>query len=177
MRNSAQAAYESAVDETRRAYDAAQARATIVFNETLEQARDEIEAMEQQFVDEAEELIAEMATWLADAAPDPELFDWPEPAEAEEWSDDPLYDSTRTYVEQVDRFREYQGEDADVRLARDRLVTKTCFNPDCGKSFETSDKKKKYCSTNCSNRHTYHLRTARQRRAVGDKPLKKGGPK
>ena len=35
-------------------------------------------------------------------------IDWPEPKEADEDSD-PLFNSTRDYVEQVDRFKQHQG--------------------------------------------------------------------
>jgi hypothetical protein len=174
VRNAARETYEAAVEPTRRAYYAAQAQAMVVFNEALEQSRDEIMEMQQDLIAEAEPLIAEMAEDLAQFAPDPELFDWPEPAEAEEGEDDPLYDSTRTYVEQVDRFREYQGKDADVRLARDRLVTKTCFAADCGKIFETAQRKQKFCSASCATRHSHRLRYAQLRQtAEGKKEVQK----
>jgi hypothetical protein len=152
----AQAAYREAVARAHEEYVAA-----------IEPVRDEIEAMEQQFVDEAEELIADMATWLADAAPDPELFDWPEPAEAAEWTDDPLYDSTRGYVEQVDRFRRHQGKDDDVRLVRDRMITKTCT--ECGKPFTTGNNRQTVCGppAPCSNKRGYRGRLERMRRAKG----------
>jgi hypothetical protein len=165
VRSSAQATYDAAVEPTRRAYLAAEAQATLVFNETLEQARDEIEEMEQDFIAEAKPLLEVMTETLAELAPDPDQFDWPEPADADEWGD-PLYDSSRSYVEQVDRFRAYQGLDSDVRYMRDRVMTKTCQNPECGNTFETktqSPSREKYCKRKCSNRHQYLLSVERVR--------------
>ena len=46
---------------------------------------------------------------LEERAPDLEAIDWPEPAIGDE-ADDPLFDSRRGYVEQVDRFKRYQGK-------------------------------------------------------------------
>jgi hypothetical protein len=42
-------------------------------------------------------------------APDFDAIEWPEPAEADEY-DDPLFDSTRDYVEQCDRFKQHQDK-------------------------------------------------------------------
>ncbi len=41
--------------------------------------------------------------------PDPADYQWPEPAPGGE-DPDPLLDSSRTYVEQVDRFKAHQGK-------------------------------------------------------------------
>jgi hypothetical protein len=41
-------------------------------------------------------------------APDMSDFEWPEPDEGRE-DLDPLFDSTRDYVEQIDRYKEFQG--------------------------------------------------------------------
>jgi hypothetical protein len=46
---------------------------------------------------------------LAAQTPDIDAYDWPGPEDAHE-DDDPLYDSTRDYVEQVDRFKRHQGK-------------------------------------------------------------------
>jgi hypothetical protein len=139
-----------------------------VRDEIIEAARDEIAAMEHPLVAQVETLIAQVNAEFDEVVPDPDQFDWPEPA-ADEW-DDPLYDSTRGYVEQVDRFREYQGEDADVRLAEDRVVTKTCFAPDCLKVFETTARlgKHKYCSHLCAGRHGQQLCRDRRKRQAAE---------
>jgi hypothetical protein len=162
VRNSAQATFDAAVEPTRAAYHRAQAQALVVFHQTLEQARDEITKMQRTYVERAELLIATMTSELEEAAPDD--FDWPEPVEIDEEDDDPLYDSMRSYVEQVDRFRRHQGKDADVRLSRDRVVTKTCSASDCLKVFETTESKQKFCSSACRRRHS--RKVDRERRAA-----------
>jgi hypothetical protein len=120
-------------------------------DEIIEDGRDEIEAMEQPLVDDAETLIAQINVEFDEDVPEPDQFDWPEP-EADEW-DNPLYDSTRPYVEQVDVYRKHRGDEADVGLAADRMVTKTCALPGCGESFSTANPKRKvFCSQRCSNK-------------------------
>jgi hypothetical protein len=162
QRNAITQAFEQVNEPARATYLEAIARAQEEYAAAIEPVRDGIEAMEQQFVEEAEELIADMATWLEGAAPDPDLFDWPEPVEADEDDDDPLYDSKRGYVEQVDRFRRYQGKDDDVRLVRDRMVTKTCT--ECGKPFSTGNVKQTACSSVCLYKRGYRVRVERMRR-------------
>jgi hypothetical protein len=154
QRNTIARAFEQVHVPAHAAYREAVALAHDAYTAAIEQARDEIMELEQRFIDEAEPLIEAMATDLAEFAPDPELFDWPEPDEADEDDDDPLYDSTRPYVEQVDRFREHQGKDADVRLSRDRVITKTCLASDCTNVFETTATKQKFCSSVCARRHS-----------------------
>jgi hypothetical protein len=56
-----------------------------------------------------ETLIHGLTVSLEDKAPDPDTIDWPEPEPADE-DEDPLFDSTRDYVEQIDRFKEYQDK-------------------------------------------------------------------
>jgi len=51
----------------------------------------------------------ETAQKLRDRAPDLDLVDWPEPQEADE-DVDPLFDSTRGYLEQIDRYKEHQDK-------------------------------------------------------------------
>jgi hypothetical protein len=45
-----------------------------------------------------------------------EAIDWPEPNEADE-DPDPLFDSTRAYVEQIDRYKRHQGKPTERRRA------------------------------------------------------------
>jgi hypothetical protein len=149
----ARAAYEAIVAAARRDLDAIvdeaeHGLATMVRqagemrDEIIEAARDEIEAMEQPLVAEAQMLITQINAEFDEAVTDPDQFDWPEPR-ADEW-DNPLYDSTRDYVAQVDRFREHQGKDADVRLAKNRPITKICTV--CGQPFSTATRQKTACS-------------------------------
>jgi hypothetical protein len=158
----ARASYEAIVAAARRDLDAIEedaqgtlavfvAQAYRARDEIIEDGRDEIEAMEQPIIDDAEALIGQLNTEFDEDVPEPDQFDWPVP-EADEW-DNPLYDSTRTYVEQVDFYRKHRGDNADVGLAADRMVTKTCALPGCGESFSTANPKRKvFCSQRCSNK-------------------------
>jgi hypothetical protein len=134
----AEAAYRRAVVEAQRIYD-----------EALERVRDEIDEMEDRLVTQAETLLARMKVALEEAVPDPDLFDWPEPAEAEDG--DALYDSTRGYVEQVDRYRDHTGAMTMMSAwPMDRVVTKTCKL--CGESFSAANPKRIFCTSRCTNK-------------------------
>jgi hypothetical protein len=50
----------------------------------------------------AEEIEAEAEAIVEDV-------DWPEPKDADDY-DDPLFDSTRDYVDQIDRYKAFQGK-------------------------------------------------------------------
>jgi hypothetical protein len=50
-----------------------------------------------------------VADKLEARSPDPFEIDWPEPDEGDE-DNNPLFDSTRDYVEQIDRYKEHQGK-------------------------------------------------------------------
>jgi hypothetical protein len=54
---------------------------------------------------------------LVNEAPSADEFDWPEPDEGDE-DDDPLYDSTRDYLSQIDAYREHQGKGDDETTLR-----------------------------------------------------------
>ena len=85
---------------------------------------------------------------LAAKAPDAGDFDWPV-AEACEGNSDPLFNSTRDYIEQVGRFKLHQGKptEAEPRKAYDRFPAVCTI---CGKPFEaTSRNKSMTCSQNC----------------------------
>ena len=58
-----------------------------------------------------------IAAELQRKAPDLDLVDWPEPADGDE-DGDPLFDSGRDYVEQIDRFKAHQGKPTERRAAR-----------------------------------------------------------
>ena len=57
-----------------------------------------------------------IAAELQRQAPDLDLVDWPEPADGIE-DDDPLFDSSRGYIEQIDRFKMHQGKPTERRAA------------------------------------------------------------
>jgi hypothetical protein len=60
-----------------------------------------------------------IATDLRSEAPDLDETEWPEPAEGDE-DDDPLFDSTRDYVEQIDRYKEHQDRPTCRKERRDK---------------------------------------------------------
>jgi hypothetical protein len=59
-------------------------------------------------------LVHGMTASLEAEAPDLADIEWPEPEPADE-DDDPLFDSTRDYVEQIDRFKEHQQKPTERR--------------------------------------------------------------
>jgi hypothetical protein len=61
------------------------------------------------FYEQATEVWSDITTDLEDRAPDPDAADWPTPYDADE-PDDPLFDSGRSYVEQIDRYKRHQGK-------------------------------------------------------------------
>jgi hypothetical protein len=61
------------------------------------------------FYDHAEDVHAGIAEQLEESAPDLNAVDWPEPGAADE-TDDPLFDSARDYVTQVDRYKRHLGK-------------------------------------------------------------------
>lgn len=108
---------------------------------------------------QADQLLADLAAHnaaitddLEAEAPDPAEFEWPYPAEG--W-DDPLLDSTRDYVVQVDRYKAHQGK----LTGRKTSLTSTICTV-CGTSFEAGRPGAKHCSDACH-------RKARQLREGG----------
>jgi hypothetical protein len=64
-----------------------------------------------------------IATQLVEQAPDLDEIEWPEPGESDE-VEDPLFDSTRDYVEQIDRFNEHRQRPNERRIRSDAGVSK-----------------------------------------------------
>jgi hypothetical protein len=64
--------------------------------------------------DRAAVVWTEMTAALEERAPDFDAIEWPEPADGDE-DPDPLFDSTRTYVDQMKAYRGFQGRLADKR--------------------------------------------------------------
>jgi hypothetical protein len=62
-----------------------------------------------QLKERAEPLWQSIANDLEAAAPNLDSIEWPEPEPADEF-EDPLYDSRRDYLTQIDRYREHQGK-------------------------------------------------------------------
>ena len=80
-------------------------------------------------------------------AADISIPDWPQPREGDE-DDDPLFNSTRDYVEQVDRYKEHQGTPTGHKT-----TTKVCEI--CGKSYTTMRSNSRACSKECRTRLRY----------------------
>jgi hypothetical protein len=157
--NAISVVFEEKTGEAKAKYERIIALAKARYDRTLDSVEGEIMDMEDDLVLYGQRLLSDMEAQLEDAAPDPDDFDWPAPAEGEE-DDDALYDSTRSYVEQLDLYREHRGDDPDVGLAADRMVTKNCRV--CNGSFEAAAGKRVFCSKRCSDK--FHLKSAHKRR-------------
>ena len=77
-------------------------------------------------------------------------FGYPEPADGDD-DDNPLFDSTRDFIEQTDRFKEHQGKDT-ARAAR-QLASYTCTCITCGTEFTAVRRTAKYCNAPCRKPH------------------------
>jgi predicted nucleic acid-binding Zn ribbon protein len=97
----------------------------------------------EEIIAEAEELASTIEEELSNEAPDADYLDWPLPDDGFE---NPLFDSTREYVEQMDRYKEHQGKPTERRERTFVVTTRKCIT--CGKSFEAS-RGRKHCSQNC----------------------------
>jgi hypothetical protein len=93
-------------------------------------------------------VLREIEQELEDEAPDVDQFEWPEPDEGDE-DDDPLFDSTRDYVEQVDRYKEHQGKATEGTYRE-----KVCVQ--CGATFIAKRKLSQCCSVKCKNALNYN---------------------
>jgi hypothetical protein len=67
-----------------------------------------ITELQQDWQARAEPVWQQVASDIAQEVPDAEQIEWPTLADEEEA--DPLFDSTRDYVEQVDRYKKHQGK-------------------------------------------------------------------
>jgi hypothetical protein len=128
-------------------YEAVCREARTTFEAAVEQVRDEIMRMERDFIERAEPVIETINSMTEQESPDPDRFDWPEPAEADE-DDDPLYDSSRSYLEQVDRFRSHKGREDDPTVRR--LHHLTCEV--CGNGFTSPLSTARACGNTCRER-------------------------
>jgi len=102
----------------------------------LEAERKVVVAAIKSFKRKAAPILRNIERDLSDQAPDIDQYDWPEGAEGDE-DDDPMFDSSRSYVDQVARYKEHQGKSAD-RKPRKELKQYICICEHCGKSFESA---------------------------------------
>src|SRR4029077_3026779 len=80
----------------------------------------QIEALEDDYAlleERRQALWQEMMGALDNEAPDIDDLEWPGPCDGDE-DDDPMYDSTRSYIDQVDRFKHHQGKEVKCFATR-----------------------------------------------------------
>jgi hypothetical protein len=132
-----------------------------IHEEVHGQHRTEIKALETAWKQIEKERARQIAAWekrarpvwraivqeLSKQAPDEDAIDWPEPAEGDE-DDDPLFDSSREYLEQVTRYKEHQGK-PDGRV----LLDMKCEI--CGKAFLAQRSTARVCSVKCRKQLRY----------------------
>jgi hypothetical protein len=101
------------------------------------------------FEEKARPILEEIKQDLADEAPDVEDIDWPEAEEGED-DDDPLFDSTRDYVDQIARYKVHQGKSVEkVERKKPTRHALTCVR--CGKSFMAGRRDARACSRACQS--------------------------
>jgi hypothetical protein len=113
----------------------------------LEEERNKALAAIDAFEKKASPVLRKIERDLEAEAPDVDAG-WPEPDEGDE-DPDPLFDSTREFVEQVDRYKEHQGKpiEAKPRKPRDSFPTVCTV---CGRSFQaTKQNKSMTCGGTC----------------------------
>jgi hypothetical protein len=88
------------------------AEALAALNQERDRMFAEIERMQDALTEQARPLFDTIARELREEIPDVDNYDWPEPREGDEHSD-PLFDSTREYLEQLDRYREFHKKSVD----------------------------------------------------------------
>jgi hypothetical protein len=106
----------------------------------------QIAEMERAFEDRAQPILDAIEADL-DGSASADDYEWPEPEEGLE-HDDPLFDSTRSYVEQVARYHEHQGKEPELILARDRMIDRVCIH--CRTTFScAAGTARLFCSKDC----------------------------
>jgi hypothetical protein len=116
----------------------------------LEAERKKLAATIRAFEKKAKPVLRKIEKDLDAEAPDIDAYDWPQPDDGDE-DDDPLFDSTRDFIEQTDRYKEHQDKPTEsTRKAYDFFPAK-CAS--CGAEFEaTSRNELMACSNNCSEK-------------------------
>jgi hypothetical protein len=84
---------------------------------------------------------------------------WPEPVAQED--PDPLYDSKRGYLDQLDRYHKHQGKAKLTKLRNLRSYSRVCADPDCGKTFTTIKSDQELCRR-CYQKHYQRKRKKAQ---------------
>jgi hypothetical protein len=109
VRETVLARHEDSLDDLRAEHEA--------IRQAHEQLHAEHERVSERLAEWAErvrEKFAEITEDLDAEKPDPTAWEWPDPIEPDE-DPDPLFDSRRGYVEQIDRYKAHQGKPTERR--------------------------------------------------------------
>jgi hypothetical protein len=112
----------------------------------IAELRERIAELQSEFEESAQPVFDAVEADLAAELPSADDYRWPEPKDGDE-DDDPLYDSSRDYFEQLARYREHQGKPEDAGF---KLYDLTCAG--CGKPFQSRRPHAETCSKACRNR-------------------------
>jgi hypothetical protein len=113
----------------------------------IEIQRKIVEATIERAKTRTQELFEQIERDLSDAAQDIDAIEWPDPHEGDEDAD-PLFDSTRGYVEQVDRYKEHQG-----RPTTRKMFARVCAV--CETEYQSRRADGRSCSPECRRRLRY----------------------
>ena len=131
----------------------------------LEAERKQLLAAIKAFEKKTKPVMAAIEADLEAEAPDLDSYSWPEPDDGDE-DDDPLFNSTRDYLEQIDRFKAHQGKSTEARERRKPTKTaRVC--PVCKKTFLAANPRATTCSEKCrgEKNRARNSELQRQRRA------------
>jgi len=112
----------------------------------IAELRERIADLQSEFEDSAQPVFDAIEADLAAELPSADDYKWPEPNDGDE-DDDPLYDSSRDYFDQLARYREHQGKPEDASF---KLHNLTCQQ--CGEPFQSRRPHARMCSQKCRKR-------------------------
>jgi hypothetical protein len=136
---------EHATEQWREEAEQATAPMRIALENLLARIHTRTTQIDTELSDLARPLFEAMRAELSDAAP---AYEWPQPIAQED--ENPLYDSKRGYLDQLDRYHEHQGKAKLTKLRN--LESHPCICADCGKSF-TSTKRDQILCRLCYQKH------------------------
>jgi hypothetical protein len=111
---SVEAEHEADIQRLRQEHERLAEEAEAFIDRVREQFETRFRGQFDDVADRTKSLFRGLTASLEARAPDPDAIDWPEPEPADE-DDDPLFDSTRDYVEQIDRYKEHQQKPTERR--------------------------------------------------------------
>ena len=115
----------------------------------MEEMAKRVAKMERSLERKARPILRKIEKDLEAEAPDVDDYDWPEPQDGNE-DDDPLFDSTRSYVEQIDRYKQHQGKPIEAPpRKKPQPFSVVCANPACGRTFTATRNDARTCSGAC----------------------------